>query len=297
MHHPPRLLLLLLLLLRPLPPGAASSAPGLWHAHHAAAVGAAVRGAGVGEEEEEEGVAPGAAARHGPASIQTPAHGSFHGEYRHGRVHAGRGVDAVSPSEVYHGHFEAGVRHGAGVLRVGGTAYHGRWVHGRLVGTVFTSLRNGTRWSAKFKADRPWRGRTRWAWSLPDADPGSAGVFVGSWRDGQPGGYGVWMDGVSRYEGFFRQGAFHGHGVWHGVHRDGIGLVRYDGNFAAGKRSGYGVLHDADHVQYDGQFLDGLRHGIGFTRRPGMFWGRVVEKNVWRRGIKYGHGSLPHDEV
>eukprot|EP00968_Pinguiococcus_pyrenoidosus_P022608 scaffold3319_cov258-Pinguiococcus_pyrenoidosus.AAC.3 len=63
------------------------------------------------------------------------------------------------------------------------------------------------------------------------------------------------------YQGGWRQGRFHGHGVYRAA--DGS---RYEGDWEAGERNGHGVQVHPSGEKYSGDWLQNLKHGKGVLR-------------------------------
>ena len=79
------------------------------------------------------------------------------------------------------------------------------------------------------------------------------------------------------YRGQFKDGDFHGFGIYQG--EDGS---QYQGNFSKGSYHGYGQLTFSDGTVHSGEFKKGLRHGSHIV------WS--VEKKKFEHK-KYKHGE------
>ena len=88
--------------------------------------------------------------------------------------------------------------------------------------------------------------------------------YEGEFKDGKYHGQGVftWSDGA-RYEGEWKDGNRHGQGVY--TDDDG----RYEGEWKDCKFHGQGVMHTfADGRRYEGEFKDGKKYGQGVITFP-----------------------------
>ncbi|MEM7365856.1 MAG: hypothetical protein AAF525_17695, partial [Pseudomonadota bacterium] len=108
------------------------------------------------------------------------------------------------------------------------------------------------------------------------------GCVAGNCRNGQ----GTWIyDGDQqgqRYEGAFRRGQRHGHGVHH--YTDGI----YEGRWHRNKRRGQGTYQHQSGHRYTGEWRDDQPHGEGsFTHATGNQY-----VGDWQQGVRDGHGVM-----
>lgn len=88
------------------------------------------------------------------------------------------------------------------------------------------------------------------------------GEFVYTWPDGR------------RYDGFWKDGKFHGLGV-HTWPNGG----KYVGQYKFGLKHGYGVYDWADGSKYEGQFSHGKRHGKGVQLNPNK---TIYYDGIWK---------------
>ena len=105
--------------------------------------------------------------------------------------------------------------------------------------------------------------------------------YDGEFRDGKRHGHGVWTSANGhRYDGEYRDGKRHGHGVYTWPH----GAARYQGEYRDGKRHGRGVFTRNDGIRYEGEYRDDKFHGRGILTWPD---GRRYE-GEFRDGLNYG---------
>lgn len=156
-------------------------------------------------------------------------------------------------------------------------------------------------------------------------DTDEAYVYWGDIADGLPDGYGlacaapthvhvqdqeqhrpadVATAGRDAYEGLWRRGNMHGHGVrayrdgrqYTGEYVDGVccgqGVCvwpdgdKYEGNWKDDQYEGYGVYTFPSGTQYKGHWRDDERHGLGtYTRPDGAFY-----RGHWKNDMKHGCG-------
>ncbi|AGO82894.1 Morn repeat domain containing protein [Pandoravirus dulcis] len=83
------------------------------------------------------------------------------------------------------------------------------------------------------------------------------------------------------YEGQWKAGRYHGHGV----HIDGLG-TRYEGGWKEGQRHGYAVARFADGGVYEGHWQDNARHGHGTSR----YANGTIYEGEWRSNRHHGRG-------
>ena len=104
--------------------------------------------------------------------------------------------------------------------------------------------------------------------------------YEGSWCKGKMNGSGVaiFSDG-SRYEGYFKNGYYHGYGEWTRANES------YKGGWKDGKKHGFGIMVQG-HVIYEGGWKDGHKHGFGSMTQQG----RVVEGG-WRNDVMMSDGQ------
>lgn len=86
------------------------------------------------------------------------------------------------------------------------------------------------------------------------------------------------------YEGAWRQGLPHGHGVM----QDALGF--YDGEWVRGQRHGKGKLVYRDGSVYEGQFEEDKRHGKGSLVAEGQY--AAVYRGEWFKDVIQGRGHM-----
>mmetsp|Transcript_13350 Transcript_13350/g.11847 ORF Transcript_13350/g.11847 Transcript_13350/m.11847 type:complete len:184 (+) Transcript_13350:117-668(+) len=114
--------------------------------------------------------------------------------------------------------------------------------------------------------------------------------YKGQWIKGTDirEGYGIQIhyDG-SKYEGFFKNNHFEGHGNY--ITNENI----YDGTFKKSKLHGEGIHVSQTGITYIGQFKKGLRQGIGkYSTVEGYFY-----DGEWANDLENGKGKLTIRDV
>ncbi|CEM37480.1 unnamed protein product [Vitrella brassicaformis CCMP3155] len=172
------------------------------------------------------------------------------------------------------------------------------------------------------------------------------GKYEGMIQNGVPEGWGVLSAGITpnpdvppnakRYEGDWREGAFHGKGIkYYEGDGDLVNKKEYEGQWSKGMRNGVGIAYfpngnphfkchwkddqvddskevieyfDNGNVRYEGQMLFGLRCGYGTEYVTGDYRNhhsalsgrnvapRKVYVGCWARGKKEGSGTLFYED-
>ena len=127
----------------------------------------------------------------------------------------------------------------------------------------------------------------------PSPKPGETVTWSGDCVDGKASGEGrvVWRGsyGESVYEGGYRDGKTHGHGIY--TREDGL---RYEGELRDGKPHGHATVSFVNGDGYEGEWRDGKRHGHGtYTwATGGRYEGEFREGEFHGRGTRtYSDGS------
>lgn len=128
-------------------------------------------------------------------------------------------------------------------------------------------------------------------------------IYTGSVYDGQPFGRGRLVSDDVVYNGEFRNGKRHGHGVethgdgdeytgqwaqglYHGPGQLKKSDMVYKGSFHTGTFHGYGLL-EKNETSYDGHFCHGIYHGEGTLTHTGS-----VYQGSFYYGLKHGSGTM-----
>lgn len=116
--------------------------------------------------------------------------------------------------------------------------------------------------------------------------------YEGQWKNGNPHGHGLFIDlDGNVFEGEWQNGQMHGKGMC--VTPDG---EKYEGDFQNGTMHGNGIFTYPDGEKYEGQWQNGLMHGKGLTTWPNgqKYEGDYVEGEkhgcgvfTWQNGDKY----------
>lgn len=107
--------------------------------------------------------------------------------------------------------------------------------------------------------------------------------YEGHWKDGQRHGHGIAMiQNGDTYDGNWEGDAHHGHGVY--TWSDGSIHV---GQWRGGDRHGPGIARYADGDRYEGDWYGGHRHGYGsYVHADGTRY-----DGQWEEGLPHGYGE------
>ena len=135
--------------------------------------------------------------------------------------------------------------------------------------------------------------------------------WEGEFRNGYPDGNGVYTTPVGRYEGEVRQGLFDGQGkITANMDADpkleGLSQCGYEGEFRNGKYHGWGIFYGANGDRYEGEFRNGLAgpsgaidYGVNFSSGPQGDWkryeGEVCYDGAHGRGILWFRDGGSHE--
>ena len=115
-------------------------------------------------------------------------------------------------------------------------------------------------------------------------------VYEGDFKYGRKHGHGVERNRVTVYDGAWRLDQKHGRGSER-VLADG---TRYEGDFKYGVREGSGKLLLADgSIMYEGEWNDDEMHGWGTVLNSD---GSVIYEGEWFRGLKEGRGTARYPD-
>ncbi|GKY97678.1 hypothetical protein MPSEU_000726000 [Mayamaea pseudoterrestris] len=131
--------------------------------------------------------------------------------------------------DVYHGSVQQSLRHGTGVMK---------W------------KQSGHQYTGQYERDLR-HGQGSFAWA-------DGALYQGSFERNHRSGYGTYFTPTVSYEGEWRNGVYHGKGVYK-YQQDGCDYI-YTGNFHDGKPHGIGKLFGGSidgAVQHDGEWRDG----------------------------------------
>ena len=219
----------------------------------------------------------------------------YYGQYKNLKRH-GQGVFTWPSGDKFVGEFKSGKRHGQGTFTwITGASYHGEWENGQQHGEgVYTSKNGATKegiwkkgkflYSKKIKKnnsklavksnDNLEKGKVNLnnifthSKSLPNCSPNYANDIQKplSWNWDNCFGTVEYKKGKFKgwkYEGAFKNGRPHGHGIT--VQHNGD---KYVGNYKYGKKNGKGTYYllsegQYKHDIYEGNFKDGVKHGMG----------------------------------
>lgn len=154
--------------------------------------------------------------------------------------------------------------------------YSGNWIDGKRCGPGDILFANGDSYSGEWD-NNTFNGVGKYIYG------DGVSSYEGSWKDGLKDGYGYYRTPEFAYRGEWEKGWMDGDGVF--VFKNGD---RYEGSVHENKIEGSGTYRYANGNVYEGEFTDGKIDGLGrFTFKDGtQFQGEFTEGKI------YGDGTL-----
>lgn len=194
---------------------------------------------------------------------------------KEGNCYDGYGIYEYSNGPRYEGNWQAGQRHGQGVLyHTDGSELAGVWDSGELVSCICKNA-DGSRYEGEIR-NQKFEGEGTYYFT-------DGGKYVGEWKDGERNGQGILYDGKKvRYKGAWKDGELHGQGTYY-FNEGG----RYEGSWVKGMKEGIGTLYYKDGNNYTGRWANDMRNGKGTL----AFSDGSQYTGDWKDNQKSGRGT------